>query len=80
MLTDLPNLSNWRDTTLRALTRHNCHWPVGEGTGSAQQFCCQPRLAGVRYPYCEEHYARAVDVVRLRNRRRQINAGTVRSW
>lgn len=38
--------------TTSSPTRHQCRWPVGEATGSAQMFCGMPRA---RQSYCADH-------------------------
>lgn len=54
----LPHASTWTPLhpSTPSPTRHQCLWPVGEATGSNQQFC-----GGVRHngSYCETHAAMA---------------------
>jgi GcrA cell cycle regulator len=44
---------------LLALTTHTCCWPVGEATGSQQQFCGAHASLNDGQPYCPRHTAKA---------------------
>lgn len=44
---------------LLELTNHTCRWPVGEASGSQQQFCGAYCSLNDGQPYCERHTAKA---------------------